>query len=101
MKQTKKNINKKKLTRKKRLTNDFFTMKKIKNVISSESKDEIKKMIIQLFEIDIQKKIKNCPRPMVEKYGDFLERKKGRFEITPPPLLEKKIWKLAFSENLI
>lgn len=71
-----------------------FPIRKIDNLISKETAEELKKEIRSFFETEIQKKIEDCPRPIKPKYSDFLERKRGRFEITPPPPLETTIWKL-------
>jgi hypothetical protein len=70
-----------------------FPMHKINHVIAKESAEELLKMIRTFFEKEVLHKIKDCPRPIIQKYGDFVERKRGRFEITPPPALEKRIWK--------
>jgi hypothetical protein len=70
-----------------------FPMRKINHILSKESAEEILQMIKTFFEKEVLSKIEDCPRPIVKKHGDFVERKRGRFEITPPPALEKKIWK--------
>jgi len=44
-------------------------------------------------------KIQKCTRPVTEIYGDFVERRKGRFEIIPPKQIETKIWKILFKNN--
>ena len=76
--------------RKKRIAN--FPMQKIKSIISKEDAGEIRQLLKTFFENKILDKIKDCPRPIVQKYGDFVERNLGRFEITPTPLLKKQIW---------
>jgi hypothetical protein len=70
-----------------------FPMQKIKSIISKEDAREIRQLVKNFFENKILDKIKNCPRPVIQKHGDFVERNLGRFEITPTPLLKKQIWK--------
>lgn len=112
MKQTKKIINKNMKTKtkktktktktnvtRKKLSRFIFPIKKIDHMICKEDAKELKNQLVQFFEEEIKNKIRNCPRPIKPKFGDFLERKKGRFEITPPPLLEKKIWKILLKNQ--
>jgi len=92
MNKSKKLRNKKNTTRKRK--RNLFPIKKINNIVSKEHAHKLKKMLSHFFEKEILSKIDQCPRPIKKKYGDFLERSKGRFEITPPPCLENKIWNL-------
>jgi hypothetical protein len=46
------------------------------------------------FEKDVLAKLKNYPRPITQLYGDFVERKPGRFEIIPCSNLIKEIYKI-------
>ncbi len=46
------------------------------------------------FEKDVLVKLKDYPRPITKLYGDLVERKQGRFEITPYANLVEEIYKI-------
>ena len=69
----------------------------IPNIITPESRVEIYSYIKPFFEHEILDKI--TFRPMQEKYGDLVERSKGRFEIIPPKYLEHKIWEILLQNE--
>jgi len=77
----------------------FFQRKIIPHIISIKNAFLLKTIINDFFEKKIKKKIEKYPRPFPEKYNNFLERKRGRFEITPPPFLLKKIWNLLLENK--
>ena len=92
-------IKKKNFTRKKSIYETLLQIKQINNIITKESADKLKEIISPFFEKEVLSKINECPRPIKQKYGDFVERSKGRFEITPPTLLENKIWKILLENE--
>lgn len=71
----------------------------INNVISQDDNVKLKKIVSSFFKNQILGKIQKCTRPVTEIYGDFVERRKGRFEIIPPKQIETKIWKILFKNN--
>jgi hypothetical protein len=102
MVKTKKIRRKMRLTKKKSSNHtslSHFPLQKINNIISKEDGCELKGLLVDFFEKEILPKIENCPRPIKKKYGDFLERSKGRFEIIPSSPLENKILKLLFKNK--
>lgn len=91
---------KKNITIKKR--NKIISTNKINiihNIISLDDNVKLKKIISSFFENQILQKIQNCKRPITEVYGDFVERRKGRFEIIPPKQIQTKIWQILYKNN--
>ena len=70
----------------------FYPQQFVPKIISKKDTLLLKRLIGQFFEKDIQTKMESFPDPFPGKYSDIVERKKGRFEITPPSSLRKKIW---------
>ena len=72
---------------------------KIDNIINKKQIKKLKKIIDIFFKKEILSRLENCKRPIVDKYGDLIERQLGRFEITPSSSISKKIWKLLNQSN--
>ena len=56
--------------------------------------DKLICLVRNFFERDILSRLKDYPRPITTLYGDFVERKKGRFEIIPYANLVAEIYKI-------
>jgi len=76
-----------------------FELLTMSNILTEVQIKLLNHIIMNYFDKIILEKIKNFERPIKNKYGDFIERNKGRFEITPHPVLENKIWEILFSNN--
>lgn len=64
------------------------------NIISAITANKIRTIIANYFTNVIMKWVSNFDRPIQRKYGNFIERNKGRFEISLPSVIEKQIWDL-------
>lgn len=65
-----------------------------KDIISIETVDKLQAIIGDYFNHEIMNWVINFDRPIQIKYGNFVERNKGRFEIIPSSIIEKEIWHL-------
>lgn len=66
----------------------------VNDIITKEDSTKLKSLISNFFTDEILPSINKCKRPIKIKYSDFVERSKGRFEITPSNKLKKEIFKI-------
>jgi len=93
MNRTKKhNINNKNKTQKNR-TNFFskINITCVNDIIKKKDSIKLNSLISQFFTEEILPTVTKCKRPIKIKYNDFVERSRGRFEITPSKKLKKQI----------
>lgn len=62
-----------------------------KNILSNDTIKLLHSIIDNYFRNDIISWIANFDRPILQKYGNFVERTKGRFEIIPCPIIIKQV----------
>jgi len=82
-----------------RKINSFNSIKKYKDLFSESEINSIRKLVDDYFKNTVLAKLENMERPLKQKYGDIIERNKGRFEITPPTTLETKIKNILFKNT--
>lgn len=88
----KRNINNKNKTKKQK-TNYFskINITSVNDIIKKKDSIKLNSLISHFFTKEILPTVTKCKRPIEMKYNDFVERSKGRFEITPSKKLKKQI----------
>lgn len=74
-----------------RKINSFSSIKKYDDLFTNSDILNIRNLVDDYFTNTVLPKLEKMERPLKVKYGDLIERNKGRFEITPPKSLETKI----------
>ena len=69
----------------------------VQDIITKEQAISIKGILHDFFQNTFLPKISNLSRPLDKKYGNFIERHLGRFEIIPPDDIVNSIWNILFN----
>lgn len=74
-------------------------IKKYDSILLKSDILNLRKLVDDYFKNTVLNVLEKMERPLKEKYGDIIERNKGRFEITPSKDLESKIKKILFKSD--